>query len=133
MCFGRSAVDLIGQQHIREDRAFDKGPGAVPRGGVFLDDVGSSDVRRHQIRRELNAAEHQAQGLSQGSHQQRLGRARQTGDQAVAAHKQPDHYLFQHFILAHDHAPDLPDDFAFDLAKATDPALQIFCVQLRRH
>ena len=44
------------------------------------------------------------------AHQQRLRRARQAGDQAVAADEQGDQHLFDHFVLADDHAADLRDD-----------------------
>ena len=75
--------------------------------GILLDDVGAGDVGRHQVGRELDALEHQAQRLRQGAHQQRLGRAGQAGDQAMAADEQRDHDLLEHFFLADDHAPDL--------------------------
>ena len=52
----------------------------------------------------------QAQSLRHGAHQQRLGRAGQSGDQAVAADEQRDHHLLEHLLLADDHAPNLPDD-----------------------
>jgi hypothetical protein len=58
---GRRAVDFVGQQNVGEDRALHEGPGAVAGGGIFLDDVGAGDVGRHQVRRELDALEHQAQ------------------------------------------------------------------------
>ena len=55
---------------------------------IFFDDVGAGDVARHQVGRELDALEDQTQRLRQGAHQQGLGGAGQSGDQAVAAHKQ---------------------------------------------
>ena len=54
-------------------------------GGILFDDVRSGDVRRHQVRRELDAAEEQAEGLRDGAHHEGLGRAGEPGDEAVAA------------------------------------------------
>ena len=94
-----------------------------PRGRILFDDVGAGDVGRHQVGRELDALEDQSQRLRHGAHQQRLGRAGQTGDQAVAADEQRDHHLLHHFFLADNHSPDLPDNLRLDFAKACDPAL----------
>ena len=43
-----------------------------------------------------------AEHVGHGAHQQRLGRAGQAGDQAVAADEQADPHLFNHFVLADD-------------------------------
>ena len=98
---------------------------------IFLDDVGAGDVGRHQVRRELDALEHQAQGLRHGADQQRLGRSGQAGDQAVAADEQRDHDLLQHLLLADDDAPDLLDDLRLHFAESRDPLLQLIGVRLR--
>ena len=86
---------------------------------------------RHQVGRELDALEDQAQRLRHGAHQQRLGGAGQTGDQAVAADEQRDHHLLQHLLLADDHAAHLRHDLALHLAKALDARFQNFRLQLR--
>ena len=65
-----------------------EGPAAVAGGGILFDDVRAGDVRGHQVGRELDALEDQAQRLRDGADHQRLGRAGQAGDQAVAADKQ---------------------------------------------
>ena len=80
--------------------------------------------RRHQVGRELDALEHQAQRLRHGAHQQRLGGAGQSGDQTVAADEQRDHHLLEHLLLADDHAAHLRDDLALHLAKARDARFQ---------
>ena len=79
-----------------------EGPAAVAGGRILFDDVGAGDVGRHQVRRELDALEDQAQRLRDGAHQQRLGGAGQAGDQAVAADEQGDQDLIEHFFLADD-------------------------------
>jgi hypothetical protein len=85
---------------------------------VFFDDVGAGDVGRHQIGRELDALELQAQHLRHGAHEQRLGRAGQAGNQAVAADEQADTHLFDHLVLADDDAAHLPDDLGIDFAES---------------
>ncbi len=95
-----------------------------PLAGILFDDVGPGDVAGHQVRRELDAFENQAEGLGHGAHQQRLGGAGQAGDEAVAAHEQADHDLFQHLFLADDDAAHLRHDVGLHLAKALDARLQ---------
>ena len=82
------------------------------------------DVGRHQVRRELNAAELEAQRLRQRPDQQRLGGAGQAGDQAVPADKQGDHHLVDHFFLSHDHLANLGNDRFLRFLKTRDPLLK---------
>ena len=60
--FRRRAVDLVGQDHVAEDRAFEKPELAAARAAVFLDHLGAGDVGGHQVGRELDAAELQREG-----------------------------------------------------------------------
>ncbi len=76
-------------------------------GGIFFDDVRAGDVGGHQVRRELDALEVQAERLRDGAHHQRLRRAGQAGDQAMAADEQRDENLVEHFLLADDDLADL--------------------------
>ena len=101
-------------------------PAAVARGGVFLDDVRAGDVRGHQVRRELDALELEAQRLRDGADHQRLRRAGQAGDQAMAADEQRDQNLIQHFLLSDDHLADLGEDVVAHRLKAFDALFQ-FC------
>src|ERR1700680_5036454 len=91
----------------------------------LLDDVGAGHIRRHQVWRKLNALEDQPQRLRKSPYQQRLRRARESGDEAMAAHEQRDHDLLQHLLLTDDHAPHLLDDRRLDLAKSRDSLLQL--------
>ncbi len=88
--------------------------------GIFLDDVGAGDIGRHQVGRELDALEDQAEDIGHGSHEQRFRRSGKAGDQAVAADEEADADLFDDFILADDHALDLSDDLGVDFAEACD-------------
>jgi hypothetical protein len=60
---GRGAVDFVGEQEIRENRPRHELQLAGARHRVVLDDLGAGDVRRHQIRCELDAFETQIQRL----------------------------------------------------------------------
>ena len=111
-------VDFVGEQNVGEDRALHERPGAVARGRILFDDVGAGDVGRHQIRRELDAFEQQAEHGGHGSNQQGFCRAGQTRDQAVAADKQADSDLFDDFVLADNDAFYLPDDLGIDFAES---------------
>jgi hypothetical protein len=61
---GRGAVDLVGEHHMREDRPLFKleFPAAVD----FRQDLRADDVRRHQIRCELNALKRNPQCVAEG-------------------------------------------------------------------
>ena len=79
----------------------------VPGGPVFLNDFGAGDVGRHQVGRELDAAELQRQRVGQRADHQRLGQARHADQQAVAAGEQGDQQLLDHLPLADDHLRQL--------------------------
>jgi hypothetical protein len=76
-------------------------------GDVFIDDVGAGDIGGHQVGRELDALERQAERRRQGFHQQSLGRAGHAGDQAVTADEQGQQQVIDHVLLADDDATDL--------------------------
>src|ERR1035438_4321120 len=127
--WGRT-IDFVGQQDVTEDGALHERPGAASGGGVFLDDVRAGDVAGHQVGGKLDASKNQAQRLSHGAHQQGLSGAGEAGDQTVAAHKQGDHHLIQHLLLAHADAAHLRHDLAPHLAKALDARFENFRLQL---
>ena len=69
----RGAVDLVGEQEVREDR-----PGPErhrPSLGPVLQDVAAEDVARHQVGRELHPAKLDAEELGERLHQGRLADA----------------------------------------------------------
>ena len=74
---------------------------------VFLDHVGAEDVGRHQIRRELDAAELEIDRVGERLDQERLGQTRHAAKQAVAARHQADDHLAHDAVLADDHAGQL--------------------------
>ncbi len=103
----RSPVDLVGQDHVGENRTFQEDEFAPARLGIVLKDVGAGDVGRHQVGRELNALERQVQDLRDGADQQRLGQARHADEQAMAAAEEGHEQFLDHFLLADDDAADL--------------------------
>ena len=74
---------------------------------VLLDDLGAGDVGRHQVGRELDAAEVQRQALGQGADHQRLGQAGHAFEDAVAPAEQGDQQLLDDLVLADDDAAEL--------------------------
>ena len=97
---GRRAVDLVGQDDLREDRARDEPQAA--QAVALVEDLGAGDVRRHQVRRELDALEGQVEDLGQRLDQQRLGQTRHAGDQAVPAGEERHQHLVDHLVLPDD-------------------------------
>ena len=104
---GRGAIDLVGQQHVGEDRAGHEAQLAMPADPVLVDDLGAGDVRRHQVRGELYAAELEVENARDGADEQGFGQARSAGDEAVAPGEQRDHQRLDHFLLADDDLVDL--------------------------
>ena len=92
------AVDLVGQQQVRED-----GPLVhAELAGALLEDLRAHDVGGEQVDRELHAAELEVDGLGHRLHEQRLGDARHALEQQVAAREQRDQHPLHHAALAHD-------------------------------
>ena len=121
----RSAIDLVSQHHVAEDRSLHEGPLAVAGGDVLLDDVRPGNIRGHQVRRELDAPEGQPQGLRNRPHHQRLRRSRHTRNQAMATHEQCNQYLVEHVLLPDDHLPHLRQDSVAHRLEALNAPLQL--------
>ncbi len=117
---GRRAVDLVGQQDVGEHRPLDEAELPRAGGAVLLDDLAAGDVRRHQVRRELDAIELQVDGLRDGADHQRLGQARHADHQAVAAREQGREQIIDDVLLPDDDAGDLLLEFLARFAEAGD-------------
>jgi hypothetical protein len=107
---GRCAVDLVGQHDVGEDRTRREDHLALPAVRVLLDQVGTGDVRGHQVRRELDAREPEVEHLGDALDQQRLGEAGNARDDAIAAHEQRRQHQLHDVVLAHDLLAQLVDD-----------------------
>src|SRR5262249_10998418 len=96
----RRAVDLVRENDLREDRPFDEPQAASPL--FFIQDLRARDVRRHQIRSELDALEFEIENVGQRLDQQRLREPRDARDEYVAAGEQRDQHLLDDVVLADD-------------------------------
>ena len=101
-----------------------EGPGAAAGARVFLDDVGAGDVGRHQIGRELDALEHQAERLRQRANQQRLGGPGRPVIRQWPPTNKRDQHLLDDLFLSDDDFADFADDAALHFLEALDPFLQ---------
>jgi len=98
---------------------------------VLFNDVGASDIGRHQVRCELNAPELEVQCVGDRTHHQGLRRTRQAGNQTVAAHEECNQHLVQNLVLAHDHLAHLLNDAFAHPVKALDALLELCCIRIQ--
>src|SRR5215471_7703716 len=108
---GGSPVDFVRENDVCKDRTFDEHARALAGGPVFFDDFGSGDVRRHQVRCELNALEIQMEHLSNSCNEQRLCETGNAGDDGVTAGQHRYHHLVEDVFLSDDDLPDFVIDF----------------------
>ena len=101
------AIDLVREKDVGEHRTLQESEFALTCRAILMDDFGTGDVRRHEIRRELNAVEVESQASSQRVDQQRLGETRHAFENAVAASEDGDEELLDNVVLADYDAPDL--------------------------
>ena len=99
------AVDLVGHQKLSEDRARDEAEGALAE-FVLFHHLGAEYVRRHQVRRKLNAAGIEAEHNAERLDQLGLGETRHADQQGVAAGEKRDQRALDHALLAEDDTPD---------------------------
>ena len=108
--FGSRAIDLVGQQQIREDR-----PLVHPeRAGLLVEDLRADDVGRQEVDRELHAPERQVDRLRDRVDEQRLGEPGHPLQQQVSAGEQRDQDSVDDRVLTDD---DLADASAHGLDK----------------
>jgi hypothetical protein len=106
--FGRGAVDLVGQQHLREHRS-----GQEPEtAALAVEDRDAEDVRRQHVAGELDARKLEAEQAGQGVRQRRLADAGQIFDQQMASCQQAAEGESGLRALAEDHRIGGGEDFA---------------------
>jgi hypothetical protein len=76
---------------------------------VFLEQLRSRDVARHQVWRELHAREAQVQRLRHRLHQERFRESRHAYEQDVAAGEQRRDQVVHNLVLSNDPSPNLLD------------------------
>ena len=101
LSFRRRAVHFVGQQNIREDRAFDE-PKISPAVFVFVQHVRAGNVAGHQVGRELNAFELHIENPRDRADHQRFRQARHAFQQAMAAGENGGEHLLDHIVLPDD-------------------------------
>ena len=94
---------------------------------VLLDDLGAGDVGRHQVGRELDAAERQVQRAAERADHQRLGQPRHAFQQAMAAAEERDQQLLDHLVLADDDLAQLLEDSFAGVAQLADGGRIVEC------
>src|SRR5581483_2239719 len=103
----RRPVDLVGEENIGEDRSLHELERAPAGRRILLKNIGAGDIRRHQVRRELDAIEVEIENLRERADEQRLREAGDADEQAVAAREKRGQHLFDDFVLSDDHLADL--------------------------
>ncbi len=131
---GRGAVDFVGENRVRENRAALELEFA-PAGGGFHDDVGAEDVGGHQVGRELDAVEGKVQHFAQRAHQQRLAEAGHAFEQHVAAGEHGDERAFDDGVVADDDLADFSAQRGVVLRKEAGFVLRFhrFSNMMRNH
>ena len=94
------AVDLVGEQEVREDRA----ELGVERARVRAVDARADEVGGHEVGRELDALEGAAEHARGSADRERLGEAGDALDQQVAAGEQAHEHPLEHLVLPGDHS-----------------------------
>ena len=103
LCLRRSAVDLVGEEEMREDRARPELEVAVP----LVPDRRPRDVSGEEIRRELDAAEAEPARLCERSRREGLREPRHVLEENVAVGEEPEQDELELLTLADDGALDL--------------------------
>jgi len=102
----RGAVDLVGEDHLPEQRPALKLETAPPGRRVFGDDVRADNVGRHQVRRELDAREFETQRFGQRADEQGLAEAGHAFEQRVSASEEACEHALDDLLLPDDHLAD---------------------------
>ena len=107
----RGAVDFVGEEQVREDRAAVDAEVA----GLLIDDFRADDVGRQHVDRELDATEVQGDGLRDGVHEERLRQAGHALQEQVPAGEERDHDALDDDVLADDDLADACPDVGDEL------------------
>ena len=99
------AIDLVSHQELAEDRTGDK-PEAAFTARTLLEHFAADNVRRHEIRGELNAACIEPQHYPHGLHELCLGKSGQSDQEGMATRQDGDQSLLDDAVLAKNHSAD---------------------------
>ena len=84
--FRRRAIDLIGQNQVRENRPLPRREDAIGR----IEDQRPGDIGRQKVRRELDAMKRRVDSAGQRLDEQRLGKSGNALEQHMPADQQRD-------------------------------------------
>src|SRR5581483_5874313 len=112
LCLWRRAVDLVGQDEMREDRSLLELEIAPAVG--FREHLRADDIRRHEIGRELHALERKPQSAAERLDEQRFAEAGRAFEQHVTAGEKRDQHFADDIRVADDDFFDLRLDAAED-------------------
>src|SRR5678816_1778411 len=94
---------------------------------VFIQDLCSCNIRRHEIRGKLYPFEFQVQNLSDSAYEKRFSKARNPYEEAVAIGKKRNQYRLDYLILADDNFGNLILQF-FVFGSQSINGLDIRCI-----
>ncbi|MNP12525.1 hypothetical protein D3C76_1047600 [compost metagenome] len=102
---GRRTVDLVGEDHIAEQRTGLELDAVLPI--HLLQDFPAGDVRGQQVRGELDATHARVEVPGQGLDGTGLGQARQAFEKEVAVGQKAKQHVADGLLLAEYRVPDL--------------------------
>ena len=114
----RRAVDLVGEDDVREDRALRELE--LLHAALLDDHVRADDVGRHEVGRELHARERGVDGLRERADEHRLAEAGHAFQQRVTTAEEAHQHALDDRLLADDHRPDLLAELAQVGSEALD-------------
>ena len=112
----RSAVDLVAEEQVREDRAGTK----LEVARALVVHRGAGDVGGHQVGRELDPLEAHVADLRERARDQRLGESRVVLEQHVSVGEEREQARLERAALADDRLLDLVEDPLGVLADLVD-------------
>ncbi len=116
---GGGPVDLVREQQLGEHRPGLKAE-VAPALVVLHHHLGTDDVRRHQVRSELDSREAQLEGIAQALHEERLPESRHALEEHVPGRQQTGQDPFDHRPVPDDAPIDLPLQSVQALERAID-------------
>ena len=116
---GRGAIDFVGENQVREDRAALELEGAFARVGVH-DEVRAENVGGHEVGRELDAIERHVEYLAERADEERLAEAGHAFEQHMSAAEQSDEGVFDDGGVADDDFADLGLESGVGVAEGLD-------------
>ena len=75
-----------------------------------MQNLHAGDVRRHEVRSELDALKFQVENLRQRFNQKRFGQSGRARNQAMTGGEERDQHLLDGFVLSDDDLPQLGED-----------------------